>query len=118
MAGCRTETPLSKATEIKLEPQLIKSPDDAATRAALYAEKLHINLSDKESPIINHHRSPDADVLSGDDASGYKAQLRAKLVGKDYWAVHYKPKQLQLGGDQIFFIESSTGMLLGHYAGR
>jgi hypothetical protein len=105
-------------TEIKLPSQLIESAEDAARRAALYAEKLHINLSDKGSPVIVRHRSPNNDVLGGDDDSGYKNRLRMRLDGKDYWVVHYKPKQLQLGGDQVFFIESSTGMLLGHYAGR
>jgi hypothetical protein len=118
LASCRTESPRLKVTAINLPPQIVQSSDEAAARAASYAEKMHLNLSDKESPVVERHRTPNTDVLSGDDASGYKAQLRAKLVGKDYWAVHYKPRQLQLGGDQVFFVEASTGALLGHYAGR
>ena len=79
------------ANEITFQPQRIESADEAVTRAALYANKIHANLSDKSSPTVQCLRSANVDVLIGDDSSGYKEQLRAKLTGKDYWMVHYKP---------------------------
>ena len=101
-----------------LSPASTRSPNEAISRAELYARSIGIDLTAKLKPIVERLTSPNPGILSGDDPSGQKRRLREKLVGKDYWCVHYLPKQLQLGGEYAFFVEAETGSVLGFYAAR
>ena len=44
--------------------------------------------------------------------------LSAKLAGKKYWAVYFRPKQQQLGGDLCVFVDARTGDILDVVRGR
>jgi hypothetical protein len=117
LPACRTQTPPVKETEFIHPQKYVGSIDEAVSCAEWYAKKMNINIHNKEIPVVERHHGPNADILSG-GASDYITRLRTKLIGKDYWVVHYLPKSIQLGGDRAFFIEVSTALLLGHYAGR
>jgi hypothetical protein len=118
LLGCSIPRPTVTPAEAYLSPEALRSPEQAVSRSTLYAKKMRIDLSGNGLPVVEHYANAYPTFLDSDDATSYKTRLRSKLRGRDYWVVHYSPRHLQLGGDQVFFLEASTGALLAHYAGR
>jgi hypothetical protein len=116
VSGCASN--VDQTTIIQTKPRTITSAPVAVEQAKYYADQLKMPISQKRLQEVARFGTSDVKLLSGEDPSGYKAGLRAKLDSKDYWMVHFAPSNLQLGGDCAFFIDAGTGALLGVYAGR
>jgi hypothetical protein len=118
IASCSTPPLLTTSKEITLPPQTIETWQEAVRRAEEFAKRMEVNLDEKTGPTVERRNSSKPSISERIGESDYAKSIEAKLTGRSYWEVHYSPKQLQLGGDEIFFIEASTGALLTQYRGR
>lgn len=67
---------------------------------------------------VTKHTTPWNTYLKKDNNSEYALVRKEKLINKEYWAVYYAPKNMQLGGDICIFIDSSTGEVLTSLRGK
>lgn len=81
------------------------------------AEKLGYNLSELTVNIDDKNSLWEEYIKSGPILE-YDQALKNTLENKEYWAIYYRPKRLQKGGDLFVFIDKHTGEVLTSAKGK
>ena len=67
-------------------------------------------IADEQNLIWNQHRK--------DAPEGFYS-LDRELRDKQYWAIYYRPKEInQVGGDLFVFIDKEAGTVIGYLRGQ
>lgn len=81
------------------------------------AEKLGYNLSEMTVNVDDKNSLWEEYIKSGPILE-YDDALKNTLKNKEYWAIYYRPKRLQKGGDLFVFIDKYTGEVLTSIRGK
>lgn len=97
------------------EDKKVLTLDKAIITSGKKVEELGYNLDDleviaNEQNLIwcQHRKNVSVDF----------GRLDKKLESRKYWAIYYRPKKSQFGGDLFIFIDKNTGEIIDYLRGQ
>ena|SRR3989338_2810325 len=101
LSGCSTFS--SEVKNMKTHKKEIIEVANKKAEELGYTLKAMIIIMDEDNAVWNDYISKGSFF-----ESEYGKNLDKKLRDRKYWAVYYKPKRIQLGGDLFVFIDRDT----------
>src|ERR1043166_7134824 len=98
LLGCFSASEISEAMAIALAREDLKHTALSLSGTTVSARKWS---------------TPVNDVIKKDSASPHERRILAKLNGKVYWLVVFRPGNRQVGGGAAVFVDAMTGEILG-----